>query len=187
LNVALADAGIASWDAKYAFNFCRPVTAIRNAADDGNPATQPDANWTPLIATPPFPSYTSGHSTFSAAAATVLAGFFGDDSLAFAATSEGTPGVTREFTSLWAAAEEAGISRIYGGIHYDFDNTDGLNSGKQIGQYVLSHLLAPAEASVKTPAAAIVETAATPVPGRPPALRSEGELFGASEDESVLH
>ena len=141
LNVALADAGIAAWDAKYAFNYCRPVTAISGAESDGNPATAADPAWSPLIATPPFPSYTSGHSTFSAAAAAALAGFFGTDSLAFTTTSDGLPGVTRSFTSLWAAAEEAGVSRVYGGIHWNFDNTAGLEAGRAIGEYVVGRLL----------------------------------------------
>ena len=143
LNIALADAGIVSWDAKYTFNFCRPVTAIRNTADDGNPATSADSTWTPLISTPPFPSYTSGHSTFSAAAAAVLAGFFGTDKITFTTASENPAATSRTFTSFSQAAAEAGISRIYGGIHWDFDNTAGLASGKLVGQYVFSHLLKP--------------------------------------------
>ncbi|HEY7120060.1 MAG TPA: vanadium-dependent haloperoxidase, partial [Tepidisphaeraceae bacterium] len=136
LDAALADAGIAAWDAKFTYNYVRPVTAIRNAADDGNPATQADPNWTPLIVTPPFPSYVSGHSTFSAAAAAALAGFFGTDRITFTSTSDAMPGVTRTFTRLSDAAAEAGISRIYGGIHWDFDNQAGLALGKALGRYV---------------------------------------------------
>jgi membrane-associated phospholipid phosphatase len=139
LDVALADAGIAAWDAKYAYNYVRPVTAIQNAATDGNPATDANASWAPLLVTPPFPSYVSGHSTFSGAAARVLAGFFGGDRQHFTITSEGLPGVTRSFKSLQAAAEEAGMSRIYGGIHYSFDNADGLKLGRQVGAYVMRH------------------------------------------------
>jgi membrane-associated phospholipid phosphatase len=142
LDVALADAGIAAWDAKYTFNYVRPVTAIRNAAaDDGNPNTVADPTWSPLLATPPFPSYVSGHSTFSAAAAVALAGFFGTDHLTFTTGSDALPGVTRTFTSLWSAAEEAGVSRIYGGIHWDFDNTAGLALGRAVGEYVVKRLL----------------------------------------------
>jgi membrane-associated phospholipid phosphatase len=143
LNIALADAGIVSWDAKYAFNFCRPITAIRNAGNDGNPSTTADADWTPLIATPPFPSYTSGHSTFSAAAAAVLAGFFGTDQVTFTSSGENPAASARTFTSFSQAAAEAGVSRIYGGIHWDFDNTAGLASGKAVGEYVISHVLRP--------------------------------------------
>lgn len=146
LNVALADAGIASWDAKYAFDLCRPVTAIRNAGEggpgdaDGNPDTVADPAWTPLIATPPFPAYTSGHSTFSGAGAAVLGAFFGDD-VTFTTTSEGLPGVSRSFDSFSGAAVEAGMSRIYGGIHWSFDNTDGLFAGRAIGELVSDRFL----------------------------------------------
>jgi membrane-associated phospholipid phosphatase len=139
LDVALADAGIAAWDAKYAYNYVRPVTAIQNAATDGNPSTDANAAWAPLLVTPPFPSYVSGHSTFSGAAASVLAAFFRGDRQHLTITSEGLPGVTRSFKSLQAAAEEAGMSRIYGGIHYGFDNADGLKLGRQVGAYVMRH------------------------------------------------
>ena len=158
LNFALADAGISSWDAKYLYNYFRPVTAIRVADRDGNEATEADPAWTPLIPTPPFPSYTSGHSTFSAAAATVLAGFFGTDAVAFTTGSDGLPAVTRSFTSLWSAAEEAGMSRIYGGMHWSFDNTEGLAGGRSVGRLVVDTLLRPAgsgaEADHRPPAPA---------------------------------
>ena len=143
LNVALADAGIAAWDAKYAFNLCRPITAIRNAAADGNDLTTADPTWSPLIVTPPFPAYTSGHSTFSAAGAAVLGAFFGDE-VSFATTREGLPGVVRSFDSFQDAAAEAGISRIYGGIHWSFDNTDGLAAGRAIGELVSARFVDPA-------------------------------------------
>lgn len=136
LNVALADAAIACWDAKYAYDFWRPVTAIRNANLDGNAATTQDASWTPLITTPPFPTYSSGHSTFSGAAAAVLGAFFGSDDVAFVAKSEVVGVADRGFTSFTQAAAEAGISRIYGGIHYNFDNIAGQTSGAAVGRYV---------------------------------------------------
>jgi membrane-associated phospholipid phosphatase len=145
LNIALADAAIVSWDAKYFYNFCRPVTAIHNAQSDPNPNTSGDADWMPLITTPPFPSYTSGHSTFSAAAATVLAGFFGTDQISFTTGSEHAAASPRTFTSFSQAAAEAGMSRIYGGIHWDFDNRQGLATGKMVGEYVLSQVLRPDE------------------------------------------
>jgi hypothetical protein len=88
------------------------------------------------LPTPPFPSYASGHSTFSAAAAEVLAGFFTTDNVRFATTSEALPGVSRSFERFSDAAQEAGMSRIYGGIHWDFDNRDGLKSGAELGRYV---------------------------------------------------
>ena len=98
LNIAAADAGIAAWDAKYTYNFWRPVTAIRNADTDGNPDTTADPTWTPLLDDAAFPSYISGHSTFSGAAATVLAGFFGA-TLAFTDHGDPCQAYTRSFTS----------------------------------------------------------------------------------------
>jgi hypothetical protein len=168
LDVALADAGICCWDSKYEFNFWRPVTAIRAADTDGNPATSPDPGWTPLLGTPPFPSYVSGHSTFSAAAATVLAGFFGTDNIHFTTGDDTLPGVTRSFDSFSAAAAEAGQSRIYGGIHYQFDNQDGLALGRKVGSYVFSHVLV-AEGHGKSiippmTIAASTKTTASPAP-----------------------
>ena len=136
LDLALADAAIADWDAKYHDNFWRPVTAIQQADTDGNPDTAPDTAWTSLLITPPFPEYVSGHSTFSAAAATVLAAHFGDN-LSFDTTSIGLPGVSRSFTSFEAAAAEAGQSRIYGGIHFQFSNLDGQATGQAVADYVL--------------------------------------------------
>jgi membrane-associated phospholipid phosphatase len=144
LNVALADVGIACWDCKYHFHFWRPIQGIRAADTDGNPDTAPDRDWEPLIVSPPFPSYTSGHSSFSGAAATTLAAVFGTDKVRFESTSDGLPGVTRRYSSFWAAAEEAGMSRIYGGIHWQFDNTDGLAGGKKVAEHVLEHCLKPA-------------------------------------------
>jgi hypothetical protein len=108
LNLAMADAAICACDAKYTFDFWRPVTAIRNGASDGNPATDPDPTWDSFIITPPFPDYVSGHSTFSGAASTVLALFYGTDHVPFTIGSDFLPGVTRRFGSFSAAAEESG-------------------------------------------------------------------------------
>ena len=148
LNIALADAGILCWDCKYKLGFWRPVTGIHHADQDGNPNTQADAAWKPLLDTPPFPSYTSGHSTFSGAAAAVLADVFGDN-ISFQTTSDGLPGVTRSFKSFWAAAEEAGQSRIYGGIHWQFDNTEGLALGKTLARLVCRDYLVAINPSQK--------------------------------------
>jgi hypothetical protein len=144
LNLAEADAAICCWDNKYQFNFWRPITAIQLADQDGNAATDPDPNWTPLIATPPFPTYTSGHSTFSGAAAEVLKLFYGTDNITFTTSAEGAAGVgDRSFTSFSQAANEAAVSRLYGGIHYRFDNEDGLQGGIALGQYVFANELQP--------------------------------------------
>ncbi len=141
LNIAEADAGILCWDCKYACNLWRPITAIQNADLDENLATEKDADWIPLLATPPFPEYTSGHSTFSSAGATVLAAFFGSDNITFTTTSDDVPGVMRSFTSFSEAAAEAGMSRIYGGIHFMSANTQGLLSGARLGQFVMENFI----------------------------------------------
>ena len=144
LNVALADAAISTWDAKFEFNFWRPVTAIQNGDVDGNAQTAADPGWQPFIVTPPFPEYVSGHSTFSAAAATILAAAFGTDDVAFAITSDGTPDVTRSFASFSDAAAEAAVSRLYGGIHFRSAIEDGLAMGVAIGNWTVGHFFTTA-------------------------------------------
>jgi hypothetical protein len=141
LNIAMADAAISSWDAKYTYDFWRPVTAIRAGDTDGNSATMPDPTWSSFIMTPPFPDYVSGHSTFSAAAATVLALFHGTDDIGFITGSDALPGVSRHFPSFSAAAVEAAMSRIYGGIHFRFASQDGLTCGTQIGIWTFENYL----------------------------------------------
>jgi membrane-associated phospholipid phosphatase len=131
LNVAMADAGIAMADAKYAYWSWRPITAIRA----GDEATRPVPDWTPLLDTPNHPGYISGHSSFSGAAATVLTTWFG--SAPFTFSGAGLPGVTRHFASFQQAAEEAAMSRVYGGIHFPFDNEDGLATGRAVGAWTM--------------------------------------------------
>ena len=143
LNLAQADAAICSWEAKYEFNFWRPVTGIHAADSDGNPDTAADLSWAPLIATPPFPSYTSGHATFSGAAAAVLTGFFGRDRIAFTVESEDPAVGNRSFRSFSHAATESALSRLYGGIHWNFDNDDGLAAGAELGRFVFNNFLQP--------------------------------------------
>jgi len=146
MDISMADALIASWDAKFEYNYVRPVTAIRNGDNDPNLDTAGDAAWSPMLTTPGHPSYMSAHSSISAACATALASFFGTDSIAFSDTAELTPGgvqVTRSFDGFWDAAQEAGASRIYGGIHWSFDNEAGLQAGHSIGEFISDNLLGP--------------------------------------------
>lgn len=143
LNVALADAAIMAWDAKYDTNFWRPVTAIRAADTDGNPRTEADPSWTPLLVTPPFPTYVSGHASFSGAAVAVLKKFFGRDRFAFTLPSEDATVSNRSFTSFSQAAQESSDSRLYGGIHFQFDNEDGLKAGRRLGEYVVNNFFEP--------------------------------------------
>ena len=143
LNVAMADAGIVAWDSKYLRNQLRPVTAIRNADDDNNDATVADPDWEPLIGTPDFPDYISGHSAFGGAAAGVLEDFFGND-VSFEIPTQELPGVSRSFTSMGGmssfevAARENADSRLYGGVHADVSNVDGVNVGLDVADFVLN-------------------------------------------------
>jgi hypothetical protein len=137
-SIAEADGLIATWDTKYHYDHWRPVTAIRAADTDGNPATDADPAWSSFIPTPPFPAYTSAHSTVSAATAAVLAGFYGTDNISFTASAEGVGVPDRSFTSFSQAAIEAGESRIYGGIHWRYDNLDGLAAGQALGQFIFA-------------------------------------------------
>jgi len=146
LNIAEADTGIATWEAKRYFDNWRPMLAINTADTDGNPATIGDAAWTPLIPTPSFGSYTSGHSAFSMAGAEILANFFGTDNVAFTTDSESPflpSGTTRDFTSFSQAAQEAGMSRIYGGIHWASDNRDGAILGADVANNVFNNFFLP--------------------------------------------
>jgi membrane-associated phospholipid phosphatase len=141
LNLSFADSAIAFYDAKYTYRLWRPVTAIRLADTDGNPRTHADPSWTPLSTTPADPSYPGAHSVISATAATVLAAVFGDH-VSFTVTSPTLPGVTRSFGSLHDAAQEAGLSRIYAGVHTSLDHIAGLALGVDVGRYTLRHALA---------------------------------------------
>ncbi|MFN8391972.1 MAG: phosphatase PAP2 family protein [Bdellovibrionota bacterium] len=172
-NVAMADAGISSWESKFHYNFWRPVQGIRESdagtgptgKGDGNPDTVGDPNFTPLGApasnlsgpnfTPPFPSYPSGHATFGGALFETLRNVFGTDNVAFTFVSDELNGTTRDhngnvrplaprsFSSLSQAEEENGQSRIYLGIHWAFDKTQGIAQGEHVADYVFERAFRP--------------------------------------------
>lgn len=143
MSLAQADAAIVCWETKFRHNLWRPVTAIQRADEDGNPLTDADPAWEQLLPSPPFPAYSSGHSTFSKASAQVLTHFYATDAITFIATSDSLPGVYRTFHSLSECADEIGMSRIYGGFHYSFDNVQGKASGGRIGDHVYGNYLLP--------------------------------------------
>jgi hypothetical protein len=151
---AMADAAIVAWDSKYLtpIDLWRPETAITLAATDNNPATNPDASWAPLSVlpngqrfSPCFPAYTSGHATFGGAWAAVMRLFFGADNISFTGTTDdpNAAGVTRQFSSFTAAATEDARSRIFLGVHYQFDADFGRSSGNAVGEFVVNNVLRP--------------------------------------------
>jgi hypothetical protein len=140
MNIAEADAIICCWEAKYTYEFWRPITAIPLADTDGNDATLADPTWTPLLVTPSHPEYPSGHSSASGASAQVLAAFFGDDT-PFSVTSELTPGVTRYYTSFSGAVDEVRDARVFGGIHFRSACEDGQALGREVADYILVNAL----------------------------------------------
>jgi len=138
LNVAMADALISCWDAKVQFNFWRPITAIRLANADGNDATDVQATWMPLIVTPPYPDYDSGHQSISGSAQAILTAVFG--SMPVQGTSEGLAGVVRSWPSFAAAADESFMARIWSGIHFRTAMRDARVRSEHIVAYVLEHV-----------------------------------------------
>jgi hypothetical protein len=136
LGIAVCDAGITAWEGKNTYNYWRPETGIQLAGPDGTNPAGADPAWTPLFTTPNHQSYVSGHSTFSSAAAAILRNAIGTDSAMFTVTGDGR---TRMYMSFTDAMNDAGMSRIYGGIHWQFDNTAGLASGTSVGNFVFAN------------------------------------------------
>lgn len=165
LNVAMADAAIASWDSKFFYDYWRPVTAIQRGDEDGNDATIVVPDYKPLGAprsntagpnfTPPFPAYPSGHATFGGVVFQVLRDYFGTDDISFTFVSDEYNGVTqdvdgsvreyrpRKFSSLSEAEEENDQSRIYLGIHWEFDKIGGIAMGNEIADHVIRNAFQP--------------------------------------------
>jgi membrane-associated phospholipid phosphatase len=143
LNLAMADANIATWDGKYTYRFWRPVTAIPAADTDGNDATDADPSWTPLRPTPLHPEYPSAHAVVSTAAGQVLAGLFGRDFEFTNSTATCPAGVVRSYEGFRALADEIGESRIYIGFHFRTSVRHGASVGRQIGHWTFHRYLRP--------------------------------------------
>ncbi len=152
LNMALTDGYVGTWDTKYHYRFWRPITAIRLADIDGNPATAADPTWTPLVDTPPIPDYDSGHAVEGGAAAQVLKRFFHTDKVSFSNCSYTLPeGQTcadasptlRHFSRFSQAADENAVSRIYVGFHFRDAVVVGTRHGERIGDRVVNRVLRP--------------------------------------------
>jgi hypothetical protein len=143
LNMAEADTGISIWETKFFYSTWRPENAIREMDTSLNPNVKPNPDFIPNLVSPSFPAYVSGHSGFSAAAARTIALFFGTDEIAFSVGSDGLPGVVHSFAKLSDAQHEAGMSRVWGGIHTMADNLEGQKEGTEVADWVYSHALLP--------------------------------------------
>jgi hypothetical protein len=141
LAMAMADAGFACWETKYHYSFWRPQAAIRGGDTDGNDLTDPDPTWAPLIGTPAHPSYGSGHATVSGAARTVLERVFGKDGHAITLTHPTLPAIELGYSAWDAITDDIDDARIYGGIHFRFDQEAGGRMGRHVGAYILRNYL----------------------------------------------
>jgi hypothetical protein len=141
LAMAMSDASIACWDSKYHHNYWRPQTAIRAGDLDGNALTDQDPTWLPLIGTPAHPSYASGHATVSGSARAVLEWAFGKDGHAVTLTHPNFPGYFLDYAAWDEITDDIDDARIYGGIHFRFDQEAGAHQGRQVGRYILRNYL----------------------------------------------
>jgi len=146
--VSVADSLIACWDSKYYYNFWRPVTAIRNADSDGNPATEADLSWSPLSVTPAHPEYPAAHGCATSALANSLADFFGDQQLNITLTSTSVPNVplaVRTFTRPQDMINEIIDARVYDGFHYRTSGVHGTVIGNKVAHWVSKHYFIPVQ------------------------------------------
>jgi hypothetical protein len=146
VNVSVHDGLHTTQTSKFVYGLWRPVTAIRQADSDLNPETHADPNWLPLLTTPPYPSYAGNLAVIGASAARALQLAFGRNDIPVTATwrqSGGLPDVSHRFDGFWQAAEEIAESRIYGGIHYRFDQVAGQQVGRSVAKYVFANFMTP--------------------------------------------
>ena len=150
VNVSVHDALQTAQASKFVYGLWRPVTAVREAETDLNPATAADPTWLPLLTTPPYPSYAGNMASIGASAARALQLAFGTNDVAVTATwrqSGGQPDVSHQFPGFWQVAEEQSESRIYGGIHYRFDQVAAQQLGRATAEFVAAHYMAPRRGS----------------------------------------
>jgi hypothetical protein len=137
---------LAVFDAKYHYNFWRPITAIRNGDMDGNDVTEREATWQPIDNTPMHPEYPCAHCILSGTIASVIKTALGSDDIPeIAITSTTALGVTHRFTNMTAFADEVANARIWSGFHYRFSTRVGRNMGNKIGEYVVTNVMQPAQ------------------------------------------
>jgi hypothetical protein len=143
VNMAVSDAAVASFATKYFYTFWRPETAIHSADSDGNKRTDADPSFVPYITAPCFPGYPSNHASLSNAAREVLESLYGSDGHDITFSSPATPGVILHYTTFQAITDDIDDARIYGGIHFRFDQEAGGLLGRRVGAYVYTHTLRP--------------------------------------------
>ncbi len=143
LNMAISDALVSSQETKYFYEFWRPVTAIRAGDTDGNDRTDADGDWTPFIVTPAFPSYPSAHASAGSGARAFAPRLFGESGHDITLTHASVPGVVLRYGSFQAIAGDIDDARVYGGIHFRFDQRAGARQGREVGKYVYKHNLRP--------------------------------------------
>ena len=150
LNMAMNDALIAVIESKYRYPWWRPETAIRAGDTDGNPATEPDPGFQPFIPTPCHPSYPSAHASASRAAREVLEHLFGDKRHSVVLSTAALPTVELRYTRLRQVTRDIDDARIYGGVHFRFDQQTGSRQGQRVGAYIVAHKLRRATAKPRT-------------------------------------
>ena len=141
LAMAIADGSIAVFESKYYYSYWRPVTAIWGGGIDDNDLTDPDLGWLPLITTPAFPSYPSAHASLSGGARAVLERAFGHRGLAITLSNPAVPGVVLNYTAWEQITDDIDDARVYGGIHFRYDQEAGALQGRHVGKYILRHYL----------------------------------------------
>jgi hypothetical protein len=144
-NIALHDALQVTFASKFHYGLWRPLTAIRRADEDGNANTVADPAWLSLIPSPPYPSYAGNMSAIGTSQSTILAQFFGRDDISFQHTWAGTGGATRSYAGFSVMADEQARARVYGGIHFTFDNVAGQSVGRNVANYIFANIMRPRE------------------------------------------
>lgn len=144
-NMAMADAVITAWDTKFHYAFWRPITAIQNGNNDGNPKTAGDPAWQPLIVTPPYPDYTSGANNVTGAITRILRRFFSTNKMTFPVTTTVPQAVlqTRTYHRFTDAADDVVSARVYEGIHFAFADSEARRQGESVAKWVFKHFLRP--------------------------------------------
>ncbi|MGH8771101.1 MAG: vanadium-dependent haloperoxidase, partial [Burkholderiales bacterium] len=142
LNMAGTDSFIPCWHLKFKHNFWRPIHAIRHAESADNRAVSADPAWEPLIVTPPFPEYVSGHTAWAGTSEKILQTFFGSDEINLTVTNPAV-GITRRYSSFSQMAQEVNDARVWGGVHYRISDERGLELGRRVAEYCLKNFLLP--------------------------------------------